>query len=189
MSVILCNMLAHWLNWLFYDIATLFFSSFLIVFVNSLRWLLAALLEWCICWLLFSGWSVTMSEELDCSPITGYCSNTTSCTENHCALKSNKVCHCYRGKLFFFFFSFFFPSAYPNFSWHAATVNCENEVHCYGLVSHRQHMKNTTREMCLRQLNDSCFVLDLDYMERHGSVLSPEMHKEWNQRCPRKVIN
>ena len=39
-------------------------------------------------------------------------------------------------------------------------------------------MKNTTREMCLRQPNDSCFVLDLDYMERHGSVLSSEMHKE-----------
>lgn len=115
-----------------------------------------------------------MSEELDCSPITGYCSNTTSCTENHCELKSNKVCHCYRGKLFFFFF----PSAYPNFSWQAATVNCENEVHCYGFVSHRQHTKNTTREMCLRQPNDSCFVLDLDYMERHRSVLSSEMHKE-----------
>lgn len=37
-------------------------------------------------------------------PITGYCSNTTSCTQNHCELKSNKVCHCYRGKLFFYFF-------------------------------------------------------------------------------------
>lgn len=57
-------------------------------------------------------------------------------------------------------------------------MNCENEVHCYGFVSHRQHTKNTTREMCLRQPNDSCFVLDLDYMERHRSVLSSEMHKE-----------
>lgn len=50
-------------------------------------------------------------------PITGYRSNTTGCTENHCELKSRNVCHCYRGKLLFF------PTAYPNFSWLAANVN------------------------------------------------------------------
>lgn len=75
-------------------------------------------------------------------PITGYCSNTTSCTEKHCELKSNKVCHCYGGKPF----SFSFFCAYPNFSWHVAN---ENYVHCCIFFFPRsKHGKNITRQTC-----------------------------------------
>lgn len=123
MSVILCNMLAHWLNWLFFmtELYTVFFLFVFhihsCVYANRIAWS-----GWMIYLLIvILGLICNYVRGIGLFPITGYCSNTTSCTENHCELKSNKVCHCYRGKLFFFFF--FFPSAYPNFSWHAASVN------------------------------------------------------------------
>lgn len=77
-------------------------------------------------------------------PITGYCSNTTSCTENHCELKSNKVCHCYRGKLCFFLFFFqvhilTFPGMLPEW------IKCT--VMCLCLIG---NIWNTTRHMWLR---------------------------------------
>lgn len=117
--------------------------------------------------------------------ITGYCSNTTSCTEKHCELKSNKVCHCYRGKLLSF--SFFFPSVHPNFSWHAASVN---KVHCCAFESHRQHVKNK-RQMCFKQQEDIFlfssvlhWVLWFGKRTKLYCILSSEMRKKCNKRFP-----
>lgn len=105
MSVICCNMLAHALNSVFfYDIAYIPFFGDCIYEQNSLRWLLAEWLKWCI--LLIVILICSYVRGIGLFPITGYCSNTTSCTENHCELKSNKVCHCYRGKWFSLFLFF-----------------------------------------------------------------------------------
>lgn len=122
-------------------------------------------------------------------PITGYCSNTTSCTQNHCELKSNKVCHCYRGKLFFYFFlsppqvcMLTFPGTLP--VW----------------------MKCTVMYLCLTgnmwKIQDKCgsnsrtkiVFFDLCYMEPYGLVSEQSSAvsrpgrciKKWNQRCPHK---
>lgn len=111
--------------------------------------------------------------------ITGYCSNTTSCTEKHCELKSNKVCHCYRGKLLFFFF----PSVHPNFSWHAASVN---KVHCCAFVSHRQHVKNK-RQMCFKQQEDIFFCFHLYYIGFCGLVSEQSSTVFPPQKCVKSV--
>lgn len=124
-------------------------------------------------------------------PITGYCSNTTSCTKNHCELKSNNVWHCYRGKRFFFFFFFqvrilTFPGMLP--MWIKCTVM---------YLSLPGSIWKILSDKCVwnSRLTVVLFLICITFMEHDGlvreqsSFLSSEMHKEWNQRRLHKVIN
>lgn len=52
---------------------------------------------------------------------------------------------------------FFSPlTVYPEFSWHAVSVN---EMPAYAFISHRQHVKNVS-QMCFKEQSD-IFSLDL----------------------------
>lgn len=118
-------------------------------------------------------------------PITGYCSNTTSCTENHCELKSNKVCHCYRGKRF----SLSLFSKYVS-ELFLARCHCELSALlciCVSQGTYEKYYQTNVSEIA------GCYcswsALWFGEGTKLCSALSSEMHKEWNQRCLHKVIN